>query len=532
MNCTAKYIPYQETGAFSAIANDYLSNDPALQPFYTYHPDEDGFKKALEARKGFATDRALLVNQFTSQYAEMNTSKAVRDNIASLLDENTFTICTAHQPNIFTGHLYFIYKILHAIRMADDMNNSIPGHHFVPVYYMGSEDADLDELGEVHINGKHYRWNTNQQGAVGRMKVDKGMIAMMDEMQGQLSVEPFGADIVALMRNCYVPGRTIEAATFELADKLFSTFGLLVFLPDHAAVKRPFNTIVHKELVEQFSQKAVAETIAAFPEKYKVQAAGREINLFYLEGDSRERIEKNGDHYVIANSTKTFSLDELLNELDHYPERFSPNVILRPLFQELLLPNVSFIGGGGELAYWLELKNVFGIAGIPFPQLILRNSFMLVPAKTANTIKKLGLSITDFFKPELQLVNELVHRDSRLRLTLAAEKTSIENLYSAIGSVATAVDTTLQQHTEALKKQALHKITRLETKMLRAEKKKMEASLRQLSKARQVLYPGAVLQERVDNLMSFYPRWGQSFIESIYQYSTSFTQQFCILEES
>ena len=140
--------------------------------------------------------------------------------------------------------------------------------------------------------------------------------------------------------------------------------------------------------------------------------------------------------------------------------------------------------------------------------------------------------MTDFFKPELQLVNELVHRDSQLQLTLTTEKASLENMYTGIGAIATAVDQTLERHTEALKKQALQKITQLETKMLRAEKKKMEASLRQLAKARQVLYPGGSLQERVDNLMSFYPRWGRPFIETLCQYSTSFNQQFCILEES
>jgi len=532
MNFTAQYIPYQETGAFSAIVNDYLGGDPALLPFYQYSPDIDGFKMALEARKNFITDRELLVSQFRSQYAGRDTSKMVLDNIESLLNQHTFTICTAHQPNIFTGHLYFIYKILHAIRLADDMNREIPGHHFVPVYYMGSEDADLDELGEVYVSGKHYRWNTNQHGAVGRMKVDAAMITLINEMQAQLSVEPFGTEVVAIMRKCYTPGRTIESATFELVDTLFSSYGLLVFLPDNPAVKRPFNAIVQKELEEQFSQKAVAETIEAFPGKYKVQAAGREINLFYLEGDSRERIEKTGDQFSIANTTKVFSLGDILRELEHFPDRFSANVILRPLFQELLLPNVAFIGGGGELAYWLELKKVFEITRIPFPQLLLRNSFMLVPAKTALTIKKLGFTTTDFFKKELTLMNELVHRESRLQLTLAEEKALLGKLYEDIALIAKAVDITLQQHTQALQQQALKKITRLETKLLRAEKKKMEASLRQLAQARQQLYPNETLQERVDNLMSFYPRWGKSFIESLYQYTTSFNQQFCIIEES
>jgi uncharacterized protein YllA (UPF0747 family) len=157
---------------------------------------------------------------------------------------------------------------------------------------------------------------------------------------------------------------------------------------------------------------------------------------------------------------------------------------------------------------------------------------MLVPVKTVNAMRKLGLSAPDFFKKELDLVNRWVHRESQLQLTLAEEKIALEKLYAGIAGVAMAVDSTLQRHTEALKQQAIQKITRLETKMLRAEKKKMDAGLRQISHVREVLYPGGILQERVDNLMSFYPRWGRSFIETLYQYSTSFNQQFCILEES
>ena len=201
MTFKSSYIPYEQTGSFSTIINDYLHNDASLHSLYAYRPDIEGVRKAIEERKLYKYDRNLLVTTLREQYDTVSAGTAVQANIVSLLQPTTFTICTAHQPNIFTGHLYFVYKIIHAVKLADELNDSITDCHFVPVYYMGSEDADLDELGEVVINGKKYRWQTTQKGAVGRMKVDKAFLALINEIEGQLSVEQYGSDILALVKN-------------------------------------------------------------------------------------------------------------------------------------------------------------------------------------------------------------------------------------------------------------------------------------------------------------------------------------------
>ncbi|RYF83315.1 MAG: bacillithiol biosynthesis BshC, partial [Chitinophagaceae bacterium] len=333
----AQYLPYTHTQAFSSIATDYVAQAAALQPFYEHAPTIEGIKNAIAQRANVATNRSLLVAELKKQYEGFDLPTKLRASIDSLLQDNSFTITTAHQPNIFTGHLYFIYKILHAIKLAEALQTSLPGHQFVPVYYMGSEDADLDELGAVSIDGKEYRWHTKQQGAVGRMKVDKEFIALINEMEGQLSVEPHGAEILSIVRSAYTLGASIEQATFKLVHELFGQFGLVVLLPDNAALKSQMIPLIRKELQEQFSSRVVNETMAAFPESYKVQAAGREINLFYLKDDLRERIEKAGDGWMVVNTDLQFTHDEMLAALQQHPERFSPNVILRPVYQELIL---------------------------------------------------------------------------------------------------------------------------------------------------------------------------------------------------
>ncbi|MFZ1528746.1 MAG: bacillithiol biosynthesis cysteine-adding enzyme BshC [Ferruginibacter sp.] len=532
MPFSASKISYRDTNNFSALAVDYAEGKTALRPFYNHPPSIEGIKKIIEERKAFTTNRSLLVTELKRRYAGMVLPAQVSANIDALLQGNCFTVCTAHQPNIFTGHLYFVYKILHAVRLAGELNEAIPQYHFVPIYYMGSEDADLDELGEITVNTKKYKWHTKQTGAVGRMLVDKDFVKLADELEAQLAVEKYGTEIMPLVKKAYTVGKTIEQATFELVHELFGHYGLVTVLPDSPVFKAAFAPVIKKELEEQFSKKAVDATLQAFPAAYKVQVEGRELNLFYLEDGLRERIEKKGDELFGAGKNSSFTNEEIKKLLDEHPERFSPNVILRPLLQETLLPNVAFIGGGGEIAYWLELKKVFEAAGLPYPVLVLRNSFMVLPQKAAEKISALDFSVTDLFGPIEDLLTKLVKRDTKLKLNLAEEKLALIKTYSIIRDDASAIDPTLEKHVWALQEKAVQRVEELEKKMLRAEKKKYDAQQRQLGKIKEKLFPAGSLQERVDNLLPYYAAYGSNFIEAIYEASAGLAQQFTIITES
>ncbi len=532
MNTTAQFIPYSSTGFFSTIISDYISGNELLKSFYSHPVSIDGIKLAIEDRKKFASNRKVLTEVLNKQYADQNISTQQQLNIHQLNNENCFTITTAHQPNIFTGHLYFIYKILHTIKLAEELQQQIPGNFFVPVYYMGSEDADLEELGEVTINGKKYIWETKQTGAVGRMKIDRYFITIIDAIEGQLSVEPYGKEIISFIKKIYTLHKTIEQATFELVNELFAAYGLLILLPDNALLKKEFAPIITKELKEQFSHKAVSKTMRFFPAAYKVQAAGRETNLFYLKDDSRERIEKVNAEWSIVNSPVRFEEHSILEELKINPERFSPNVILRPVFQELVLPNIIFIGGAGELAYWMELKKVFEAVAVPFPVMVLRNSFMIVPQKATKKIKGLNMAVVDFFKPTDFLMEQVVKKHSAQQLNFSEEKNILSQLYKTIQEVAAAADASLLNHVDALHKGAAKKIAQLEKKIYKAEKKKFETQHRQVEKIKNLLFPGGNLQERVDNILPYYARYGRGFIDTLYKNSLALQQEFTILTET
>ena len=531
MNWIATRLPYRQTNAFTRIALDYIDQAEALKPFYLHAPSLQGLQKAISDRKNTITNREVLVEQLRQQYRETDTNEKVKQNIESLLSPDTFTITTAHQNNIFTGPLYFIYKILHAIRLADQLNETWPGQHFVPVYYIGSEDADLEELNHTWLNGEKLVWNTSQTGAVGRMIIDQPLITLIDRMQGELAVHPHGETIIAAFRAAYRKGVTVAAATFQFVNFLFGEYGLIVLQPDNAVLKSQMVDLFEDDLLHQTAS-GIVETSATALEKagYKVQANPREINLFYLEGNQRERIERKGESWILVNSKKVFSETEILKELKAHPDKFSPNVILRGLYQEKILPNIAFIGGGGETAYWLQLKELFSHYQIPFPVLILRNSFLVVEKKWKEKIARLGFTTEDLFLPEQELLNKLVRRESNNPTRLNGAIGEIEKLYAGFRQQAASIDATLEPHVEALKKNVLYRLQELEKKMLRAEKRKFSDQQRQIENLKEKLFPGNGLQERKENMSGFYARWGTKFIHELYKASPGLEQEFVILE--
>lgn len=530
MDCSTQYLPYESTGYFSKIVEDYLKQQEKIKPFYLHEVNLKGVNSAMEARDQHPVNRAVLVKELLAQYKGIPITESVEQNIQALLLPNTYTITTAHQPNIFTGPLYFIYKIVHAIKLAEELSIEFPQKKFIPIYYMGSEDADLDELGFVNIGGAKIVWNTQQTGAVGRMKVDKALIALIHTIAGQIGVLPFGNELTSIFTDCYTIGKTIQQATLELVNSLFGKYGLVVLVPDNAGLKSLFAPVIEKELTQQFSQQIVTDTIVELQKNYKVQAAGRPINLFYLLDDKRERIELNNGIYEIAALNLQFTQEQILSELNLHPERFSPNVILRGAFQETVLPNIVFIGGGGELAYWLELKNVFETAGVAYPMLVLRNSFAILTPKIVQKQSSLQISNIDLFLPEHQLVKHYVEQHSANDLNLSLEFANLQAFYAQLNNKATLVDVSLKDHVYALESMATKKLKALEIKIVRAEKRKFATAAHQIKVLKQSLFPGDSLQERQENMALIYANYGSIIIDIIHQSSRGIEPAFGLIK--
>lgn len=529
-NCNTHFIDYKNTGYFSKIAIDYIEQKEDLQTFFQHEISNKGIENSIKARESFPeTTRKILVEELQKQYAGTQSTSIVQQNILSLKAQNTFTVTTAHQPNIFGGPLYFVYKILHVVKLAKTLCEKYPHQHFVPVFYMGSEDADLDELNNIAISGKKYIWQTNQTGAVGRMQVDKQLLSLIDEIQAQIGVEKFGEEWAGILKKSYTPEKNIQQATFELINALFGKYGLLVLIPDNANLKKVFEPVVVKEIKEEFSYKALQQIVTALEEKdYHAQTSGRELNLFYLLNDKRERIElENGNYFVHALQLQ-FSQEELLEEVKNFPERFSGNVVLRGPFQETILPNIAFVGGGGEIAYWLEMKKVYGSVNIPYPLLLLRNSFLLINEKQNAKIEKLGLQVEDFFKKDFEILDKIIARQEE-RISLEEQVDKLKALYEEIKSKAAKADITLKNHAEFLYLKAFNKINGLEKKIATALRKQLAAEKRQITKLQSEFFPNNSLQERQENIAGFYAKYGMAIFDIILENSLTIEEMFGIV---
>jgi len=532
---TVRNLSFDNTGYFSKLVIDYLNQSPNLDGLYQYAPSLEGIKQAITDRKDFPVNRTLLVQQLRYAYDDITLSAKQKDNLDGLLKDNVFTVTTAHQPNIFTGPLYFIYKIIYAIKMADELNVQFPENHFVPVYYIGSEDADLDELNHIYMKEEKIVWSTTQTGAVGRMRVDESLIQIIEKIYGQLGIYPYGEELKQIFLKAYQKCSTIAEATFVLVNHLFKEQGLIVVNPDNTAYKKSFIPIIEKEIKEQFSLAALQPAKEVLDLHYKVQANGREINLFYLTDDKRERIEivpqTDGlPTYKIHHSSLHFTQEELLKHVHEFPERFSPNVITRGLLQETILPNIAYIGGGGELAYWLELKQVFAEANVFYPQLLLRNSFMVYYQNQEDLMNKLGLNIEDTFSPLDVLLNNYVKLHAKDDYTLVNELKKIEEFYITLAEKTSQQDVSLNKHVAALQKQHTDKLLQLEKKLFKSQKRKFIDTASQMDKLKHQLFPNNQLQERVYNFSVCYSKQGTAFLKMIYNATEVFGKNFIVIK--
>ena len=530
MDWLSTHLPYSTTGYFSRIITDYLEQAGELSSFYSHPVSPEGFRSAIEARRRAPVDRKALVGALREQYAGVEPSPKVSDNIARLSEDNTFTVCTAHQPAIFSGHLYFIYKILHTVRLAEWLAGQHPDKQFVPVFFMGSEDADLDELGHIYLGEEKLVWETKQTGAVGRMST-RGLDKLVYRIEGELSVQPHGRQLIQLLKQAYLDSPDIQTATFRLLHQLFGEYGLVVLIADKPEFKRQMIAVFEDDLFRQTPSVIVDKTIARLSEQYKVQANPRPINLFYLKDDLRNRIERVGEGFAVVDTPLRFTEQQLREELHQHPERFSPNVILRGLFQETILPNLAFIGGGGETAYWLELKDLFDHYRMPFPVLVLRNSFLLVQRTWMDRLENAGFGLADLFRDSDDLINDLVKRESDNSLSLEGEIAAANDYYEALKARTRPVDPTLEQHIAALQVRALEPLRTLEKKLLKAERRKFGEQQRQLNALKTALFPHDNLQERIGNFMPWYALYGPAFIRELYRHSPVLSQEFVVLVE-
>jgi bacillithiol biosynthesis cysteine-adding enzyme BshC len=510
-------ISYQTSGYFSKLIQDYLDQKPELNSFYNHFPTLENFEKQIaEKQANFDNaNRIPLVETLKKQYQNIEISDATKQNIELLAHQNTFTITTGHQLNLFSGPLYFLYKIISTINLTKELKSKYPTHNFVPIYWMATEDHDFEEINYFNFKGKKFRWNKESTGPVGRLSTE-GLAEFFEIYSLELGSSTNASVLKKLFEEAYLKHENLANATRFLADKLFANYGLVILDADDVNLKRAFIPFIKEELEQQTSFKAVEETISKFGD-YTVQVNPREINLFYIEDDVRERIIFEGDKYYVNNTKISFSKEEIFKLLESNPEKFSPNVIMRPLYQEIILPNLCYIGGGGEIAYWLELKSFFDAVNITFPMLLVRNSVLLNTEKQAKKADKLELSWADLFTKPDNLVNAITHKLSAFPIDLTSQKETLEKQFEYLYELAQQTDKSFTGAVKAQEVKQKKGLENLEKRLLKAQKRKLDNELQRVIDLQCELFPNQSLQERQTNFSEFYLEKGEQLIPLLIQ---------------
>lgn len=531
------HISFAKTGYFSSLICDYLEEKKQLEPFYHRRPKLSDFKAQIQEKQLNFTKshRTVLHKVLKAQYEAYEMSGATKKNIELLKEDTGFTIVTGHQLNLFTGPLYFLYKIISTINLTKKLKDKYPDYDFVPIYWMATEDHDFEEINYFNFKGKKMHWNPEVRegisGAVGELNT-KGLEGVLEAFSKDMGGGDNAVRLVELFKSAYLRHDTLSEATGYLANELFGKYGLVIIDGADKNLKRLLIPYAKRDIFDKVTWDKVSGTVKKLEEiteNYGIQVNPREINYFYLVEGLRERLIEKDGLFFVNDSEIQFSKEALLKELEAYPERFSPNVLARPLYQEVVLPNLCYIGGGGELAYWLELKDFFREMDVPFPILLLRNSALIITQKQAKKLRNLQVSIPDLFLAQSSLVNKKIREISNINIDLSPQRKHLEEQFECMYTLAEKTDPSFLGAVKAQEVKQIKGLKKLEKRLLKAQKRKLKDHVSRLTTIQNDLFPNKSLQERQINFSELYLELGEALIPMLLDNLDPLSGEFAVL---
>ncbi len=522
------------TGLLSELITDYLSANHKLKSFYQYENNIQAFKQAIANRKQFPFYRPQLVKALRQQnHLFLENYSLIKSNIDLLEQENTFTVTTGHQVCVFTGPLYFIYKIVSTINLAEALKKEYPENNFVPVYWLSGEDHDFAEINHIHLFNKKLEWKQDAKGPAGKLSTDS-MAEVFIELRELMGSSANAIELDRIFEEAYLFNATLSEATRFLVNKLFGKYGLVVIEGDDSNLKRLYIPVINDELQNQRSESLVEATSASLVALgYKPQVHPRNINLFYIDEGVRERIVKTNDNkFEVLNTSLSFDYDTMMKLVDSNPEKFSPNVVLRPLYQDFILPNLAYVGGPGELSYWLQYKSMFAAHRVHYPVLIPRSSVLLMEAKSLRKLSALGLTISELFKTQEELSASYINSLQDDKFDFDQEKLMLEKIFDMLKEKITGIDKSLEGTVAAEYQKTLNALELLNKKTTAAVKRKHETAITQLKNLKDKVFPETVFQERHLNFIPFYLQFGSAFIDILKTNLSAFENKLIVLKET
>jgi uncharacterized protein YllA (UPF0747 family) len=488
------------------LQQDYRIDVPVLHPFRAHPAGNLDPRPLLAARTEFSTlHRRRLVEVLSAQHQLLAGAHKVREHIDLLKKETTFTVCCGQQPAWLGGPMYNLYKALSTVFYCRCFKQQAPAYDFVPVFWMATEDHDIQELNHTWLGWEeHSVYPHPITGAIGRHE-----LVSAPELPEELT----------FLTSYWGAGTTWTEAFRQTLHHWLAQYGVLFLNPDTPRLKELFAPIMQRELTEQFVYPPVVETGERLSHLgYPYALSGRPINLFYLTTNQRLRIEYDSGRKIwfTPDAPLEWSRSEILTELETHPERFSPNAALRPVFQETVLPNLVYIGGWGEIAYWLQLKPVFDALGLSYPQVSPRASALLVPETVRNTFQNYRLPLELLEQSDALLRERLVRQLHNFQPFDMSQDQILKKIRGLQTLLAT--QNSLQARTiGALGSYAEKKMNHSRKQQYKEILQRHPLAQRAVFKARNLVQPEGRVQERTLNLHAFWPSSSPAVLERLLQ---------------
>ncbi|MCB0483139.1 MAG: bacillithiol biosynthesis cysteine-adding enzyme BshC [Flavobacteriales bacterium] len=523
----SRRVSPEELQLLPGIVQDFLAGKMPDIPSPSIDGMEANIRRVLERD----TQRDLLHQALKQQYIGMEISREVSANITALSEAHTFTVTTGHQCCLFTGPLFFVYKVLSAVKLAQTLSQKYTNYKFVPLLWMATEDHDFEEISSFSLPRKTIIWHQITGDApVGRLKTQ--LDTQKEELEIVLQHSTYADELISLFNSAYCSSNTLAQATRLVVNHLFGKYGLVILDADAPEFKRQLIPVLVRDIFDQITFQEVSERNRQFAAKgWPIQVNPREINVFYMDRNGRRRILQTPEGFATADSLTKWTAEELRVALQESPEQFSPNVLLRPVYQELILPNLAYIGGPGELSYWFQLPKLFAQLGIPFPQLVMRNNALVISETAGKLMSQLGVKLNILQHDFAAVVRDFVLEKTGPAILLDEAKFALEKMFTQVLTKATAADPTLEKAAKAAYQKSLNEIEKLEKKMLRAYKRREDVSIRRLEKLFEEWQPGGIPQERYLNFAGYYAHWGPEFFEVLLSSFDAFPEGLAVLEE-
>ncbi|MAT58990.1 MAG: bacillithiol biosynthesis cysteine-adding enzyme BshC [Ignavibacteriae bacterium] len=525
------FINFSDIPGHQNLFLDYLYEFDNVEKYFRYNFRDTNsfsslFQKISESERA---DKKSVVNAINQFYSAYKPSKKTKVNIELLGKDKTVAVVTGQQLGILGGPLYTFYKTITAIKLASSLKEKYDDYNFVPVFWLEGDDHDFEEVTELNlINQKNelqkFIYNDNKpedfnRGNIGRLAFNEGIENFIQEVKSELRETEFSKNVFELFEDSYKSGNTFKKAFSDLIFNLFDEEGLIIFDPQQNEIKNLLKPIFKKELSNfEVHANEVVKISADLEEVYHSQVKVKPINLFYSENNGRYSIEPEDDLFRLKGKRQKFTLIELLDEIENYPDKFSANVLLRPITQDYLLPTGFYVAGPSEISYFAQVMPLYNKFGISEPVIYPRSSVTILEKNIKGVLEKYELNIEDIFVEEKLLNNRVLNQVADIRIDdlLHEYEHQIAKAMDNIKEKLFGIDPTLKDLSDKTYQKIKQGLDTLKSKAENAQERKHDVALRQIKKASISLYPNNNLQERELNWLYFANKYGMDIIKWIF----------------